>query len=387
MPSSDAARTGRQGPLDLAALDIAIHLRTGRIPDDDTMRETCATIALMVTALKTYGRVYHPSVRDPRSGITYVAKVHAGWTGRVAPRLSAHLMMSSSFYDAIMEQDDDVTITAAVPNFKPLKLHLVCDSTDAGPVSAAPVEKRSVPEAAARVPPAAAARGDASGPASPTGADSRCRAGGGGGDVVVKYRCRTCATKYSSPVNAARCAATHPPAGSQQGRRSYDAAAVARFWDSLGIVARIDLLEAVVPLVSTGIMRKTGAELLEAMDDDDVCEKLLLVMLHPDQQPPAAVTVEELDSLDCVAAHTYYLVIDVIIKAMEAAAAAREEELLALLDAEATRAATREASRQAKRVAREAARHQKTLDRLATDDAFFRAFTPGCVQHWWCEDV
>ena len=73
--------------------------------------------------------------------------------------------------------------------------------------------------------------------------------------------------------------------------------------------------------------------------------------------------------------------------AVQAAAAAREEELLALLDAEATRAATREASRQAKRVAREAARHQKTLDRLATDDAFFRAFTPGCVQHWWCEDV
>lgn len=384
--------------IDDTAFEIAYLLRTGEFPEDDTMRQACGNIALVMASLKSYGRIYTMGVYNPRSSKCYtIASVHTNWTVYIAKRLPEHLLLRSNIYEAVIEAGSGVPITVTIPAYKPLEVVLelpagakgveghpvqVCaTSTEpvgpGTPLPAAPTLKSVASKPVPKKKPASRKPG-ASRKKSPAAARrSVC-----GPEVV--FQCRACTALYRSPVNAARCSATHPPPGSRLTRRTYNAAAVIEFWDSLSYGARMDLLDPIVPMMSTEIVNQTGADLLEMMETQ-ACENLLLVMVHkqPETLPVDALVSEDFGAEMC------YRVIDAIIKAMEAAAAAREQALLDELAAEAAAAEAREASRrearEAKRVAMEAKRHQKTLERLANDDAFFRAFLPNCM-HWYLDD-
>lgn len=327
-----------------AARAVVASLRSGSIPTDTFVRKTCSHIALVVTALKSRGRVYDATLEDPITSTTFIVDhVHATWTRHVAPILGNHLRASAATYDAVMATDPSHIITTTLPGLSPMKLRLRAVVDNDG---------------------------------SPATHDPPAEAG-----AVTMFRCLTCQVMYRSPVNAARCVGTHPSPGSRQTRRAYDAAAVAAFWDGLSPGARLDLVKPNPKFSSTmSFLTMSGAELLDAMDAL-TCENLLLMVLH---REPYKIPEDAMDAEDH-RAHMAFAVIDIVIQAMKDDAAAKERALLEELDADAIREAEREAGRQAKlqtrRAAREARRRRATMDRLVHDDAFFRSFLPGCA-HW-----
>lgn len=374
------------------AVAIALHLATGEIPDDEALRTSCTIVALILASLKSYGRVYEPCIYDPRSSLNLeIHRVHTTWTVAASRTLAGHLLMCSAAYEAVMDADPGSKLTVSIPAFKQLKLVLRAPE----PKPDGPGTPVSSPRAAAAAPPAPPApnpqkpptppkkkknlpRTEPASPSSPDAPTSFAT------QATLRFRCLTCTAVYKSPVNAARCGATHPPAGSRLTRRAYDAAAVAGFWDALPYGARLDILEPILPLVSTKIVNAPGGELLQIMDDQS-CEKLALYMVHC---KPYVIPDDAMDAGDCMAA-TCYRIMDVIIKAMDAEAAAKERALLEELEAEASgeadRKSRRDAKQKTKREAREAVRRQKTLSRLANDDAFFRSFIPECT-HWYLDE-
>jgi hypothetical protein len=397
-----APRSTRDAPVTDPAIAIALHLTTGEFPDDEEMRATCANIALIVTSLKTYGRVYDLSILDPRSAKSYGLRVHTAWTVAASSFLEGHLLECSAAYDTLMKADheDMRVLTVTIPAFKPLLFTLQAPEPE-GPGTPGSVGEAATPTAAkaakataptaAKAAKAAAPTAASKPPKPPTPAMTAAAAArsdapdtAAATTAVIRFRCLTCTALYKSPVNAARCAATHPPAGSRLTRRTYDAAAVAGFWDALPYGARLDMLEPILPLVGTTVVRAPGAELLEIMDAQ-ACENLALCMVH---STPHVIREDHMDESDFIAA-TCYRVMDVIIKAMEAEAAAKERALLEELEAEARleadRKSRRDAKQKTKREAREAMRREKTLARLANDDAFFRSFIPGCT-HWYLDE-
>ncbi len=339
--SKTAKRAAVRATLARAAVS---HLRDGTIPKDAPVRKICTHVALILASLKNLGRVYTATLVDPEGSKRYViGHVHGLWMQHVAPLMQRHLEISASTYESIMQSDISHAITSTLPGCAPMSLHLRGVSDDAC-----------------------------------TDGPDECMA-------VTLFRCLTCQSLYKSPVNAARCAATHAPArGSRQGRRRYDADAVAAFWDGLSPGRRLDLFEDVLPMVSTSVLTMSGAKLLTLLDDR-VCEGLLLVMVH---ETPYKVPAEDMSTED-IGAFAAYMVIDGLIQAMAEDAAAKERALLEELDSEASRHAQRQAEKEAKKKARrqtkEARRGKALVSRLAHDDALFRSWIPGC-SHWFCDD-
>jgi hypothetical protein len=329
-----------------SAFQVAYALRTGVISADRPILEACCSVVMAVNALKSMGRTYgRLCIVVTKDDVSFtISKVHHDWTVYTANRLTKYMAAyGATFQDALGKIPVDQSLCLPIAGGLPLELVLQQASED-----------------------------DGAGPSSTVS----CSAPGLG-----PHACKLCGATYGAAVNAARCEATHPPKG--RSRQAYDGAAVARFWDETEYGTRLDILESVRPFVSSLAVELEGEELLAVMEGP--CENLLLTRLF---REPRRVP-ERLKRHGDVLAETCYRVVAEVVRAMEAAAAAKQLELLDMVASEAARETAREAERQAKRDAKRQAKveaRRKTLvARLTTDDAYFRAFVPG-GRHWCFDD-
>lgn len=325
------------------AFQVAYALRTGVISADRPTLEACCSVVMTVNALKSMGRVYgRVCIVVPKEGTSFcISKIHGDWTVYTANRLTKYLAAQGpALQDSLGKVPVDQSLCLPVAGGLPLELVLreACGDDGAGP-----------------------------------------SAGMTHGTTV--HACKMCGSIFGAAVNAARCEATHP--SKRRSRQTYDAAAVARFWDEIDFGARMDILETVRPFVSSLVVELEGEELLAVMEGP--CENLLLTRLFRDPRRVPEEAKRHGDTL----AETCYHVMTELVRAMEAAAVAKQMELLTMVASEAADEADRQAKREAKRTAQRAAQHEarrmRIVARLTTDDAFFRAFVPGC-RHWWCDD-